>query len=82
MATKSTDKDVLVKGVKQMAIAMLLMFIGPTLLYLVLSNKDKDFYIPLLIIAISICALAVFIAFKGINTILDSIFKSNKTKKH
>ena len=80
METKSTDKEVLVKGVKQMAAAMLLMFVGPTLLYLVLTNKEKVFYIPLLIIAILICALAVFIAFKGINTILDSFFKNNKTK--
>ncbi|PKG50481.1 MULTISPECIES: DUF6095 family protein [Olleya] len=80
METKSTDKDILVKGVKQMGIAMLLMFVGPTLLYLVLSNKERDFYIPLLIIAILICVLAVFMAFKGINTILDSLFKSNKTK--
>ncbi len=80
MKTKSTDKEVLVKGIKFMGIAIFLMFAGPTLLHLVLSNKDKGFYIPLLGIAIIICILAIYFAFKGINTILDSLFKSKKTK--
>ncbi len=80
MKTKSTDRDILFKGIKQMLIALVLMFTGPTLLHIILSNRDKTFYIILLIVAIIICSLAIFFAFKGINTILNSLFKSNKTR--
>lgn len=80
MKTKSTDKDILVKGLKQLGISLFLMFAGPTLLHLVLTNRDKDFYIPLLIIGIILCLLAIFFIYKGINTILDSLFKSKKTR--
>lgn len=80
MKTKSTDRDILYKGLKQMLIALVLMFAGPTLLHTILSNREKPFYTLLLIIAIIICGLAIFFAFKGINTILNSLFKSNKTR--
>ncbi|WP_397362351.1 DUF6095 family protein [Olleya sp. R77988] len=80
MKTKSTDKEILVKGIKYMIIALLLMFSEPLLLHTVLTNKEKPFYIILLIISIAICCLAIFFAFKGINTIINSLFKSNKSR--
>lgn len=70
-----TDKAILTKGLKQMGICLLLMFIGPTLLHLTLDNKDKSLYIPLLIVSILLCILAISFLFIGINTILNSIFK-------
>ncbi|EDP69925.1 hypothetical protein FBALC1_10347 [Flavobacteriales bacterium ALC-1] len=70
-----TDKEILAKGLKQMGICLLLMFAGPTLLHLTLDNKDKPLYIPLLILSIILCILAVSFLFIGINTILNSIFK-------
>ncbi len=72
--TKRTNKEVLAKGLKKMGISLIMMFSGPTLFYLVTSNKEKSFYIPLLIISILICGGAVFFAFKGIQTIMNSIF--------
>ncbi|WGD34122.1 DUF6095 family protein [Olleya sp. YS] len=80
MKTKSTDKEILVKGLKQMGISLILMFTGPTLLHVILSNRDRSFYIPLLIIALVICALAIIFAFKGLNTILNSLFNSKKSR--
>lgn len=71
-----TDKEILSKGLKQMGICLILMFAGPTLLHLSLSNKDKSLYIPLLIISILLCILAISFLFIGINTILNSIFKN------
>ncbi len=75
METKSTNKKVLIKGLKYMGFALLLMFIGPSLLYLILSNDDKPFYTILLILSILICLSAIVIAFYGIKTIIDSLFK-------
>ena len=77
METKRTNKETLAKGLKTMAISLILMFAGPTLVYVVLTNKEKPFFIPLIIIAIAICGLAIYFAFKGIQIILDSMFKNN-----
>lgn len=73
--TKGTNKDVLLKGIKKMGISLLCMFTGPTIIYIAFSNQEKPLYIPLLGGGIIICALAVFFAFKGLNTIMDSMFK-------
>ncbi|MEC3908516.1 DUF6095 family protein [Tamlana sp. 2201CG12-4] len=75
METHRTNKEVLFKGIKLMAISLACMFLGPTLVYVSLTNQDRSLYILLLAIAIIICCLAMFFAFKGINTILDSMFK-------
>ena len=72
--TKRTDKDVLAKGLKKMGVALILMFAGPTLFYLVNTNKEKAFYMPLLIVSFMLCCLAIFFAFKGIQTIMNSMF--------
>lgn len=80
METKRTNKKVLYNGVKKMALAASLMFIGPTLFYIATTNKDKTLYIPLLILSIIICISAVVIAFKGLQTIMKSMFESNLKK--
>lgn len=74
METKRTDKEVLKQGIQKMGIAVLLMFIGPTLFYVATTNKEKPLYIPLLIISIIICIGAVFMAFKGLQVIMRSMF--------
>ena len=73
-----TDTDILTRGLKQMGICLILMFAGPTLLHLALDNKDKSLYIPLLIVSILLCILAIAFLFIGINTIMNSIFKKKK----
>ncbi len=75
MQDHKTDKDVLVKGLKKMGFSLLAMFLGPFLLHIAFSNKEKPLYIPILLAAIIVCSLAIYFAFKGINTIMDSIFK-------
>ncbi|MEM5566489.1 DUF6095 family protein [Psychroserpens sp. AS72] len=73
--TKRTNKNLLVKGIKTMGIALVLMFLGPTLFYVALSNSEKSLYIPILIVASIFCILAIYFAFKGLKTIMDSMFK-------
>lgn len=75
METKRTDKDILFKGIKTMGLALVFMFLGPTLIYVAFSNEDKPLYIPILIVGILICGLAIYFAFKGLKTIMDSMFK-------
>jgi len=77
--TKRTNKDLLVKGLKKMAISLVMMFAGPTLFYIATTNKEKPLYILILIISLLICGGAIFFAFKGLQTIMNSMFgdKSN-----
>jgi hypothetical protein len=75
MEENRTNKELLVKGLQTMGICLVLMFLGPTLLHLALTNQEKPTFILVLIIAIIVCALAIFFLFKGIQTILNSIFK-------
>lgn len=72
-----TDKELLTKGLKTMILTAFLMFVGPSLIYIALSNKDKSTYIILLVIAIIICLSAIYLGFKGLKTIMDSMFKKN-----
>ena len=74
METKRTNKDILVKGLKKMGLSLVCMFLGPTLIYVAFSNQEKTLYIPLLILSITICILAVYLAFIGLKTIMDSMF--------
>lgn len=74
METKRTDKSLLVKGAQNMGICLMLMFIGPTILYLAFSNQDKPTYILVLIIGILLCLGAVFFLFRGIYIIIKGLF--------
>ncbi|WP_147676117.1 DUF6095 family protein [Algibacter pacificus] len=70
-----TDKIKLYKGIKTMIFAALTLFMGPIILSMALSQPENSLYIPLLIVGILICAFAVFLIFKGLKLIMDSMFK-------
>jgi len=75
--TKRTDKDILVKGLKKMGLSLIFMFLGPTLLYVAFSNQQKSLYYLILLLGGIVSILAIYFAFKGIMTIMDSMFKRN-----
>lgn len=77
METNRTDKTILFKGIKTLVFALLSLFIGPILMTMALSDKENALYYPLLIVATLICAMAVFLIFKGIRIIMNSMFKKN-----
>ena len=79
MMENKTDKDLLVEGLQKMGISLVLMFIGPTFIHIAFTNKEKPLYIPLLILGVLGCAGAIYFAFKGLNTIMDSIFKKKSS---
>lgn len=77
MAQKSTDREVLVKGIRRLALSVLFIFAGPILIYIGAGSEHPIiFLMPGIVFAI----LAVVFIFQGINLILDSMFKSNKTR--
>lgn len=69
-----TNKEILMKGIKYLAFALPLMFIGPSVIFSSFKNQEHPFYIPILGIGIIFCLSAMFLIFKGIQTILKSLF--------
>lgn len=74
MTQPRTNKEILYKGIKIMALTVLLMFLGPTLLYIGIANKNSELYILTMIVGGVICIAAIISAFYGLNTIMKSIF--------
>jgi hypothetical protein len=74
METNRTDKNMLYKGLNKMGLSLICMFVGPTLLYFAFSNTQKSMYSLILILGGIISILAIYFAFKGIMTIMDSMF--------
>ncbi|MBU3822535.1 hypothetical protein KO566_10715 [Flavobacteriaceae bacterium XHP0103] len=61
-----------------MIFSLLSLFMGPIFLSVAFSNKEKPLYIPLLIVGCLISGFAVFLLFRGIKIIMNSMFKKNK----
>lgn len=71
---KHTNKNQLVKGLKYLAGALPLSFAGPVILFSTFKNQDHLFYIPILILSLCAMAAAVFLMFRGIKTVMKSLF--------
>lgn len=78
MKNNKTDKTVLFKGIKILVFALLSLAMGPIFMHFALSDKENSLYIPMLVVGCLICAMAVILLFKGINTIMNSMFKKEK----
>ncbi|QXP54251.1 hypothetical protein H0I25_09085 [Cellulophaga sp. HaHa_2_95] len=76
-----TDKDVLVKGIKYLGYTVVLMFSSPILIYQAFKNQQHDLYIPVLVAGFIVGLGALFMAFLGIKTIMDSLFGKKKKEK-
>ncbi len=77
MKQPSTDRQVLTKGIQRMALSLVFIFSGPILVYI---GAGSDHPIIFLMPGIAFCILAVLFMFQGIKLILDSMFKTNKTR--
>lgn len=74
----ATNKSVLAKGVKYLAGALPLLFLGPVVITSAFKNEKHQLYVYVLILGILIALAAMFLIFKGINTILKSLFDADK----
>lgn len=74
MERKQTNKVLLGKGIKFMAGALPLVFLGPVILFSTFKNQDHPWFIPILIIGFLAMIGAIFLLFKGLNTIMKALF--------
>lgn len=79
LMTKRTNKKILEKGLKTMVLTLVLLFLGPTLIYIAFSNQEKPLYIPILVGGIIVSGAAIYFGFKGIKTIMDSLFEPSSS---
>lgn len=70
----ATNKSVLAKGVKYLAGALPLLFLGPVVITSAFKNEKHPLFVYVLILGILIALAAMFLIFKGINTVLKSLF--------
>jgi hypothetical protein len=73
----ATNKEVLNKGIVFLACALPLMFIGPAVIHFAFINKQQPLYWLVLSIGIVMCLGGIFLAFKGLLKIVNSLFKSS-----
>lgn len=71
---KHTNRELLAKGVKYLAGALPLIFLGPIVLYSAFNNQDHPLYIAVLIFGGTASIAAIYLIFKGIGTIMKSLF--------
>lgn len=68
-----TNKDILNKGIKFLAWALPAVFIGPSLIHFAFINKQQALFPVILGIGILISFTGIFLIFKGIITIINSM---------
>ena len=71
---KRTNKELLAKGVKTLAMSLGAIAAGPIVVYNSFMNQNHPLYLVILTIGILIMLLAMFLLFNGINIILKSFF--------
>ncbi len=74
MSREHTDFTVLKKGLKYLAFAVPLLFLAPYLFTLSFLNQESLIFYLFLILGIVSGTAAIYLSFKGINTIIKSIF--------
>ena len=73
----SSNKETITKGIKLLAGALPLMFLGPFLLTIGFKAMNDNNYIWI-VIGTLICIAAIILAFIGIKTMLNGLFDSKK----
>jgi len=71
---KRTNKKVLMTGVKYLALSLPLLFLAPYLITLGFMNKTNASFYVFFPIGLILAVTAIFFVFKGIKTIMKSMF--------
>lgn len=72
--SKRTNKERLGKGIKFLAISLVMIFTGPSIIFSAFKNQEHPFYIPVLILGILIAIGAMVMIFLGIKKTVSAFF--------
>ncbi len=70
----ATNKELLTQGIKYLAFALPLLFIGPAIIYNAFINKENGWHYLVLAVGIIACIGAVYFTFKGLQTMVKGLF--------
>lgn len=62
------------KGLTYLGWALPFFFIGPVVIHSSFKNQGHPFFVPVLGVGTIFCILAIIMMFRGINTIIKSLF--------
>lgn len=72
----------MVKGIKKLALTILLMFLAPVVIWQAFKNEGHPLYWPVLILGLLLAFYAIYSGFKGIQTVVDSLFGGKSKPKN
>jgi putative Mn2+ efflux pump MntP len=70
----ATNKELLSKGIKYLAGALPLLFLGPAVIYNAFMNKQNVWHYLVLAIGIIACLAAMLLMYLGLKIIMKSLF--------
>ena len=70
----ATNKELLSKGIKYLAGALPLLFLGPAVIYNAFMNKENNWHYLVLAIGILACGAAMYLMYSGLKFIMKSLF--------
>lgn len=70
----ATNKEQLTKGIKYLAGALPLLFIGPVVIHNAFMNQHNVWHYLVLAIGIIACLSAMYLMFLGLKTIMKGLF--------
>ncbi len=70
----STNKEVLLKGIKIMGGTLFLLVLAPIVINSSFKNQDHTLFIPVLGVGIILFIAAIYFGFKGIKTLMRALF--------
>ncbi len=76
----ATDKNILAKGIKYLVGALPLLFLGPIIINSAFKNEKNPLYPYVLTLGILVALTAMFLIYKGINTLVKSMFDGDKNQ--
>lgn len=73
-----TDKVILQKSIKYLSVTVILMFLGPSIIYQAFKNEEHALYIPVLILGLFFSFGAIALGFYSFKLILRALFGKNR----
>jgi len=70
----ATDKKILFKGIRFLAFALPLLFIGPAVIHSSFKNKEHGLYYVVLSAGILCCLIGMYFIYKGVTTMVKGLF--------
>ena len=70
----ATNRELLSKGVRYLAAALPLLFLGPTIIHNAFMNKQNIWHYLVLIVGVIVCFIAMYLMYVGLKTIMKSLF--------